>query len=28
MHAEEDLERTLKAYSSAFGAMVAEGAFK
>jgi glutamate-1-semialdehyde 2,1-aminomutase len=28
MHAEEDLERTVKAYGSAFGAMVAEGAFK
>jgi glutamate-1-semialdehyde 2,1-aminomutase len=28
MHAEDDLERTVKAYSSAFGAMVAEGAFK
>jgi glutamate-1-semialdehyde 2,1-aminomutase len=28
MHAEEDLERTVKAYASAFGAMVAEGAFK
>jgi glutamate-1-semialdehyde 2,1-aminomutase len=28
MHAEEDLERTVKAYSSAFGAMVAEGAFR
>jgi glutamate-1-semialdehyde 2,1-aminomutase len=28
MHAEEDLERTVRAYSAAFGAMVAEGAFK
>jgi glutamate-1-semialdehyde 2,1-aminomutase len=28
MHAAEDLERTVKAYGSAFGAMVAEGAFK
>jgi glutamate-1-semialdehyde 2,1-aminomutase len=28
MHAEEDLERTIKAYSSAFSAMVVEGAFK
>ena len=28
MHAEEDLERTIKAYGSAFSAMVAEGAFK
>jgi glutamate-1-semialdehyde 2,1-aminomutase len=28
MHAEEDLERTVNAYSAAFGAMVAEGAFK
>ncbi len=28
MHAEEDLERTVKAYGSAFSAMVAEGAFK
>jgi glutamate-1-semialdehyde 2,1-aminomutase len=28
MHAEEDLERTVKAYGTAFGAMVAEGAFK
>jgi glutamate-1-semialdehyde 2,1-aminomutase len=28
MHAEDDLERTVKAYGSAFSAMVAEGAFK
>jgi glutamate-1-semialdehyde 2,1-aminomutase len=28
VHAEEDLERTIKAYGSAFSAMVAEGAFK
>ena len=28
MHVEEDLERTIKAYGSAFSAMVAEGAFK
>jgi glutamate-1-semialdehyde 2,1-aminomutase len=28
MHAEEDLERTIKAYGSAFSAMVAEGAFR
>ena len=28
VHAEEDLERTIKAYGSAFSAMVAEGAFR
>jgi glutamate-1-semialdehyde 2,1-aminomutase len=28
MHAEEDLERTVRAYDAAFRAMVAEGAFK